>query len=380
MKKAARGTVRRASRKPKTKSLANGTAWRRRPRPALQKKRVLIPKLYVDGLILSIVLFSVSLISVAYQHDRPAAAPSSQSGTSLNALFGIPVDTAAAETWTISDQPILENVTGTSTIVLPDGTIAMYFERDGTIWRATSSDGVAFSQAESTGIADDPTIPYVQRPVVGKPSVLQVASHEFIMVYEQSVRQQASVPQIDQPRNLFLARSADGLAFTPSGIIVDSSRDDAGWATDPDLVVLPDTTLRLFYVSKSDRVASLHSDDDGRTWVHEGERLPRISYDPDLTYVGSNYVLYYAYPGESVSGTGTLQSVTQIRKALSADGLTFEKTAQTLITGASLLDAADPDVITQPDGTVRMYFGLLRPGTGAGNLAYDLYTATAAVK
>jgi hypothetical protein len=298
-------------------------------------------------------------------------------GTSINALLDITSQAGDDEAWAVSEGPVLENVTNTSSIVLPDGTILMYYAREGAVWRVTSTDGVKFSDPVSTGVVEDSTIPYEQRPVIGSPGVLQLTSNKFLMVYEQSARQRPEVPQVDQPRNLYSAVSTDGLAFEKSGIVLDSVQNDGGFAVDPELLLLPDGTIRLFYSSKGDRISSLISEDGGKQWVREGERLSRITSDPDVQYFGSHYAMYYSFPSEGITRNGQLDTAQRIRKAVSEDGLTFVKTAQTVVAGPNMTNTVDPDVIVQSDGTIRMYFGLVRAGSDVADPTYDLYSATA---
>jgi hypothetical protein len=348
----------------------------------VKSKRIIVPKLYLEGLVLALLLFGLSLL-VVHLHPSPSSNTNRaglESGTSLEGLLTDTTTAEAQESWLVHDQPLLENVTGTSTIVEADRTIAMFETHDGAIWRRESENGVDFSDPVRTGIEEDASVVYDQRQVIGRPGVLQLSSNEYLLVYEQSVRQRPEVPQIDQPRQLYAARSSDGRTFAPIGQILDSARHDAGYASDPELLLLPDRSIRLFYTSEGDRIASLRSEDKGKTWVSEGERLTRISGDADVLYLGDYYAMYYTYPGEAISEQGGLEVNLRIRKAYAVDGLTFVKTSKTLIADPNFQDTVDPDVVIQPDGTVRMYFGHLRPGTTPANPAYDLYMATATVE
>lgn len=379
MKKTNRVTVRRVLKKPKRSSLDAGIRSPIKKTVLNTTKRIILPRLYFEGLVLSIVLFGLSILSVslADKTDRAAASNPDNPGTSIDTILDITSDANAEEAWTVSDRPIIENVTNTSTIVRSDGAIDMFFSRNGTIWRVTSQDGATFSEPVSTGLTEDQSVPYVQRQAIGHPNVLQLTSSRYLMVYEQSVRQRPEVPQIDQPRNLYAATSIDGQTFQATGIVLDSRQNDAGYATDPELLYLPNGSIRLFYTSQGDRIASLISDDGGKSWVREGERLSRISTDADVQFFGSHFAMYYSFPSEGITQNGRLDTAMRIRKAISTDGLTFVKTSQTMVAGPNMSNTVDPDVIIQTNGTARMYFGLIRPGTGSSGAVYDLYSATA---
>ncbi len=378
MKKEATATARRALRRPRRISSIAGTHSARAPKAPIKRKTILIPKLYLEGLALAAMVFSLALLVTKLNPNAPDGTPKTP-GTSIDSLLSDPETAVSEESWSVQEAPVLESITGTSSLVEPDGTIVLYETHDGKVWRRDSTDGVTFSEPVSTGIEEDASLPYEQRPVIGRASVLQISSYEYLMVYEQSARQRPEVAQVDQPRQLFGARSSDGVSFSSFGQILDSVRHDAGYASDPELLLLPDTSLRLFYTSKGDRIASLHSDTKGATWVSEGERLSRVSDDADVLYLGQYYAMYYSFPAEGLNASGSLTKAWQIRKAYSTDGLSFVKTSKALVAGSDFRDAIDPDILILPNGTVRMYFGLRRSGTSQDDPAYDLYTATAGI-
>lgn len=371
-------TARRASSRPKRKSSVAGTTLRNRIRSTRNKKTKLysIPRLYWQTLVLSIVLFSIALLTRWYNPGTTLTpGPITNTSSAENDYsFVIPEapDLDAPQSWTLSDEPILRGITNVSSIVYPDGTIALYYVQDGNIYRRTSQDGVEFGDPESTGISEDTSIPFDRRPEIHNPAVLQISSEYFIMVYELSPRQKIEVPQIDQPRAFYVAFSSDGLRFSQHGKIVDGARNDAGLLSSPDLLLLPNGNLRMVYESQGDRIVSMLSENVGQDWIWEGERIAATVYDPALHYLGEDYILYYAAPRSDISQDGNIVQSLAIFQAESSDGLTFTKTNQAVLLGPNNRSIRQPEVITQSDGSVRMYVEVLREGTTD---VYDLYTA-----
>ncbi|MFH0852967.1 MAG: hypothetical protein V1853_00995 [bacterium] len=377
MTKAAKTTARTVSRKPKRKYYKTGIRLSRTiPKNKPKKKKYIIPGLYLETLALAGVLFILAIIFTSIDITSKKSAQTNANtnipNSSIDQIIDTNYPTIITENWVSAESPVLNNVSSTSSLVMTDGAIAMYYINQGKVVRRTSTDGLIFSEPQSTGIQQDESIPFARRPEIADPSVLQLSSQSWLMVYELSVVQDPYIAQIDQPRNLYAARSQDGIAFESIGQILDSSRNDSGYASKPDLVLMPDGDIRLYYISQGDRIASLVSEDLGQTWIREGERISRISYDPDVLYNGDTVELYYALPIEAVSDQGGLVQGMRIRKAIAKDGLNFQKSESILIKAESIYDTINPDVIVQRDGTIQMYYGKGQPGSPTR----DLYTAT----
>ncbi len=231
---------------------------------------------------------------------------------------------------------------------------------------------MTFNAPQPTGVGDDLSLPYDRQNLVADPAVLQVSSQDWLMVYRQAVRQKPNVPQVDQPKNLYAARSKDGRTFERIGLILDSADNDSGQAEQPSLLLLPDGRLRLYYLSRGDRIASLVSEDKGSHWLREGERLSRLSLDPAAFYPADYYAVYYVAQTEMVTEQGTLAGKTSIRKAISTDGINFTKGSRALINGTPEQPVLDPSLVTLKDGSERLYF---RQAASAGSNSYNLYYA-----
>lgn len=135
-------------------------------------------------------------------------------------------------------------------------------------------------------------------------------------------------------------------------------------ASSPDIVRLPNGTLRMYYDGgdgTSGQVGnftfrSAVSTDGGRTWTKEpGSRLEPGPDDPYITQPNvvvlpdGTYRMYYP----------ALSGVWRILSAVSSDGLTWTKEAGIRIAPGGALDGVHvgtPETIRLPDGTLRMYY------------------------
>lgn len=324
-------------------------------------------------------LFGLSLISTRTELLRVSPKSAVNSNRSTGAGLDLTIQTAPepgdSENWSVNPEPLLKDIGANSIISLADGTVRLYFVQNGRIVYRDSSDGLTFSSPQPTGVGDDLSLPYEQQPLVADPAVLQISTNDWLMVFSQAVRQKPNVPQVDQPKNLYLARSRDGQSFDRVGSILDSTDNDSGLAEQPSLLMLPDGRIRLFYLSRGDRIASLISEDRGTRWFREGERISRSSSDPYAVYYGGYYAVYYSAWFETVTDQGSLAQTRTIRKAVSTDGVTFTKGRRDLINFESGGGATDPSYVQLSDGRPRLYF---RAPDSTGSNVFNLYSATLA--
>jgi len=279
---------------------------------------------------------------------------------------------STSEVWQTDGRIFLADTTSTDTHKLSDGTYRIYYMSEGQMVYADSSDGLTFTTAISTGITED------AGKFMSNPAVMKVAENDWIMIYEQSPQRQPGAPANSQPgpsnqRNLYLATSVDGKAFSKIGLAIDSAVDDRYFASVPDLVMTPDGKIRMYYVSQGDSIGSALSSDNGRTWVRDsGLRLTDMAVDPDVLIQTKNgltsYVMYYTILDPSRNA---------LYKATSSDGLTWTESGKILSKTSTASAIVDADVFALSDTSYVMYFGQSLTGnsTGAGE-TMNLYRAT----
>lgn len=255
------------------------------------------------------------------------------------------------EIWTRGDHIVLEGVTSSDTHKLADGIYRMYYMNDAKIIFADSTDGLLFGTGTPTGITED------TGKMISNPSVLNLSDGNWIMIYEQQPMRKTNSGQTppgpDSQRDLYLATSLDGKSFTKVGIAIDSSKEDNYFASVPDLVLLPDGKIRMYYVSGGEAIGSAISSDNGKTWKREtGYRLADKAVDPDVILKDENgtkkWVMYFS----TLTGGGN-----SLYKATSEDGLTWVKGQEILKSLSSQTNIVDPDVVNLYGNNYRMYFG-----------------------
>lgn len=259
--------------------------------------------------------------------------------------------TETEEIWTRGDHIVLEGVTSSDTHKLADGIYRMYYMSDAKIVFADSTDGLLFGTGTPTGITED------TGKMISNPSVLNLSDGSWIMIYEQQpaqgVNSGLTVPGPNSQRDLYLATSTDGKSFSKVGIAIDSSKEDNYFASVPDLILLPDGKIRMYYVSGGEAIGSAISSDNGKTWKREsGYRLTEKAVDPDVIFKDENgtkkWVMYFSI----LSGPGNA-----IYRATSSDGLTWEKGKEILKSSDDQSTIVDPDVVNLYGNNYRMYFG-----------------------
>lgn len=244
----------------------------------------------------------------------------------------------------------------------------MFLMEQGGIKYTDSTDAKIFNQAVPTGVTEDP------EKFISNPAVLQISSNSWIMIYEQALMKKPGGIKSDDvtgpnnQRNLYLAVSFDGKTFSKSGLAVDSSNEDNYFASVPNLVMLSDGKIRMYYVSYGDRIASRTSSDNGKTWIKDdGIRKADMAVDPDVITKFANgktkWVMYYTILEPSKNA---------LFKASSSDGLTWSEGVKVLDKNNNSGMIVDPDVIELTDGSYQMFFGESESATGNINLYYAI--------
>ncbi len=298
---------------------------------------------------------------VATKSHEPATTTNT-AGTSTNTG----TTAATAESWNVESAIVHANRTSTDTHKLADGSYRQFYLDQGQVWYADSVDGISWGTAYPTGLTQS------AGTVQSNPGALQLKDGSWILLYEQSSAQapgeSPGQPGPSNRRDLYMATSIDGKTFTKAGIAIDSSKGDNYFASVPDLVLLPDGTVRLFYVSRGNAVASATSTDNGKSWKREaGYRLEGGAVDPDVVYQNGTWVMYYSQISLSTNG---------IYKAVSSDGLTWRPLGTVLSKTGDQYRVVDPDVVMTSAHKYVMYFGETNAPDTGGQVQIDLHRAS----
>lgn len=255
--------------------------------------------------------------------------------------------TAVPTAWTVEDGVRVTGRTSSSTIIMPDGTFRMYLAG---VMTTTSSDGLTWEVPAFVSGAQD---------MSANAAILAHSSGTYILISEIA----------GDERRFYRYSSSDGISFTPTpgsdenGSVLSPSESDAGFISVPDMIELPDGSIRLYYVSAGDHTESATSTDLGVTWTREGRvtisGIPDGGYwmvDPDVLELDDGrYWLFFATTYDEATGE---MGMLRIRSALSTDGRSFTmESGERLSIGGDVSLRIDPDVILLSDGTYRMYYG-----------------------
>lgn len=272
------------------------------------------------------------------------------------------------EEWQIEPTVVMENTTSSDTHYLGENSYRMYFIDSGEIKYAESSDCKTFNTPKTTGIDEPPG------KMISNPAVLEISATEWIMIYEQAPAKKPSSgktpPGPATQRDLYFATSTDGKTFTKVGIAIDSSKEDEYFASVPDLVLLPDSSIRMYYVSGGDKIAATTSINGGKSWNREGIILSGMAVDPDVSYQknddGEQWVMYYSNLDPSSNA---------IYKSTSSDGIEWSQGIK-LFTSTTNGAVVDPDVVYINDNEYVMFIGQSESGGSTAGEAINLYRAT----
>ena len=268
------------------------------------------------------------------------------------------------ESWILKPGMVRADTTSTSSAILPDGRIRTYMLLEGVIVFADSRDGLDLSDITKTNIAGTGK-PADAQNFISNPSVVLRDDGKFLMVYEASDYS----PPNQKDRILYAAISDDGINFSITGPLPSSKLDISPgkvtlFQSVPDMVKLPNGTIRLYYVANGSSIASMHSDDMGLTWYQDkGYRLEGIHnqaayVDPDiLVREDGGFTMYVAY-GDFKGSCGGL-GCQRLVAAYSNDGINFDRLALHPILDVGDEDTAylDPDVYQDSKGNWYMLYG-----------------------
>ena len=271
------------------------------------------------------------------------------------------------EIWTPKPGIVRADTTSTSSVILPDGRIRTYMLVRGVIVFADSRDGLDLSDITKTNIAGTGK-PADTQSFISNPSVLLRGDGKFLMVYEASDYS----PPNQKDRILYAAISDDGINFSITGPLPSSKLDVSPgrgtlFQSVPDMVKLPDGTIRLYYVAMGNSIASMHSDDMGLTWYQDkGYRLKgghkQAAYvDPDIVvHEGGGFTMYIAY-GDYKGSCGGL-GCQRLVAAYSNDGINFDLDLRPILdVGDEDTAYLDPDVYQDSKGNWYMLYGEKNP-------------------
>lgn len=256
------------------------------------------------------------------------------SGSSQSVLEGL-----TTEVWSKDPGQIRAATTATSTILADKKTIRMYLLAGGGISWMESSDGKTFAQQSATGITSDET------HFVSNPSVAKLRASTFLMAY--ATKESTANDPTKAVSSIYLARSSDGKSFSKGEVLIDGRKEDNNLATAPNLVVMPNGTLRLYFVSGRDGIVLLEGADGAASWKRTFlNGLPTGATGPDVVYQNGSWTMYL-----------TTQP-SQIDRATSTDGIKWNVVQTGLINPSNPNGfVSDPDVLTGPNDTQLMYFG-----------------------
>ncbi len=192
------------------------------------------------------------------------------------------------------------------------------------------------------------------------PVIFRTNANTFVMIYEQVV---------NNVGRFYRATSVDGATFTmtPSAPVLEPIGTDKNFLSVPEIIALEGRTIRMYYVAGGALTESATSTDDGITWTREGRitvsglNVANWIVDVDVVRLADGaYRMYFATGPDGVAGLTSKR----IRSATSPDGRTFALDAGVRIAPlATGDDVVDPDVIQLPDGRYRMYYGYSTAGS-----------------
>ena len=252
--------------------------------------------------------------------------------------------------WTGDPGARLENATVPNIYRMEDGRIRMYYGGQGGILSAISQDGIAFTKETGvrvpSGSQDSPEM------IVSDPTLVRLNDGRVRIYYKGATGPGGPGQSVHM---IFSAISSDGLHFEKEGIRIDSRQTpDRGWASVPEAIVLPDGSVRLYYVSdgldvKHGVVSAIS--DDGLAFTREETRLSGF-VDPAVVRLanGKYLMLAVAFP---FSSKGKLTDAAPgIYSFTSSDGINFED-RQLVLAGEGNID---PAIIDLGDGAYRVYY------------------------
>jgi len=253
-------------------------------------------------------------------------------------------------TWIIDSGLRLEDASIPYLYRLEDGRMRMYYNGAAGILSAISDDGMIFER--EAGVRLSPGSGGSPEMTVGDPTIVKQKDGTLRMYYKGATGGGGPGQAV---HSIFSAISVDGLSFEREGIRIDSQKTpDRGWASVPEVILLPDGRVRIYYVSDGQDVrhgiVSAISD-DGRSFTREGPVLtgfvdPAITILPDGTYllIASAFPFYQG--GRLTDASPGIYSFT------SKDGISFTDRSVILPGEGNI----DPAIISLGDENYRIYY------------------------
>jgi len=192
---------------------------------------------------------------------------------------------------------------------LANGSYRMYYQDQGVIKSALSSDGLSWRREE--GVRVYASSPELTLDSVGSPTVVRV-NDSYIMVYRGTINQRYPYPDRlpNDNTQLFLwATSRDGLLFEKKGIALDSRKERfKGFLDGPEFVKWGDDPLRLYFCSYQGvfHVAFKGGEFSGVELDYTTASDPKNPFPPDppgdptLIRIGSEWFMYYGQHTEGI--------------------------------------------------------------------------------
>jgi len=328
----------------------------------------------VEALIILVIVGLLGFVGWHVYHSKNSVKLNNSTTKSANSTTAPATNQAksnpTSETWTRSQGVVFANTTSTDTHKLANNLYRMYLMNQGQIYYTESTDGSTWGALQPTGIVGD------ANQMISNPAVVKIADNNWLMIYEQSPGNNGQhgggggkQPGPSNQRNLLSATSTDGKTFTKAGVAIDSSKSDGYFASVPDLVLLPNDKIRMYYVTHGDAIGSAVSADNGKTWTEEaGLRLDNGDADPDVLYNNGVWVMYYSVLDPSQN---------QLQKAYSTDGLQWTPLKGPVVAKTSTTaDIVDPDVVQLSATKFEMFFGESATNANSGGGQINLYKAT----
>lgn len=265
--------------------------------------------------------------------------------------------------WTREGQ-VMPNITSSCAMAV-GGVYRMYYMLNGNFVSATSSDGRDFGA---------PTIALSRTAgeLISNPAVAMLDSGEYMMIFNKKG---------SGGRDVFLrATSPDGITFTryagslEEKAVMAPNAEENGFISVPDLVTFGGL-LHIYYVANKsvNRIFHAASADGGITWTRTGRIILSgvdpldKTVDPDVMLLPDGRLrLFFAYGLQSQ----TIFGGEGIYSAVSSDGVSFTVEGA-ILPPSSAGFTIDPDVVEligRP-GVYRMYIG--EPVSNGGSLSLN---------
>lgn len=244
-------------------------------------------------------------------------------------------------------------LTGVSANVAPEGPPWSMYYNDGPMAMAVSVDGKSW-RTEAGFAPPQPA----EALFTSNPWVFRLYDGRWRMIFEGQDE--------GSNRRLYSAVSADGLSFAYEGLVMagdvrDLVFDDETGASHvflsvPDGLRLADGSLRMYFVSQGDLIASAVSTDEGLTWTRDPGVRAEQKVDPSVIALPEGGLCLFYSDWEKGA------RAKRVGYARSDDGLDFTHREWLLeVTGESPAETGDPYM---PGGYLLADPDIVRVGTG----------------